>query len=447
MKFFLRIISIILFFIIAISNSNADDNNVEFTDKNNTSNSKLSDSDLAIREKQARDEVYNQITDITKIRPLPGGPNLGDGSKYNKSKSLSKYIESTWPSNGVTLFFPNREYRVSFNTYVDSRTFEGKVTMKDNGEVAYGFIDQAPALFTRSELTKSITKDIFGVVPTLSPGEYIFEFKVNKKNSNEKITGKIEFVMGEKINSQGAGNHRHGMYKFKFEKELFDITRGIIAFLFALTLFSKNKFTLLNTITLGFLSIFYILSLSLRSTDSILSLNEILSRADTWGFLGILIATASMALSKSIFENRVIILLALLFTLLAEYSLNFVGGIFTFIFMISIVLLGSIFISQLLESKKFNKIKFTISAIFIVILNLVYSKLLYNKNNLPTGVDIYLDSSQLVIAILVIVTVLKVFSSLFYEKMSKKFNIFTKALLIIISVYCISILSDSLVII
>jgi hypothetical protein len=237
------------------------------------------------------------------------------------------------------------------------------------------------------------------------------------------------------------------MYKFKFEKELFDITRGIIAFLFALTLFSKNKFTLLNTITLGFLSIFYILSLSLRSTDSILSLNEILSRADTWGFLGILIATASMALSKSIFENRVIILLALLFTLLAEYSLNFVGGIFTFIFMISIVLLGSIFISQLLESKKFNKIKFTISAIFIVILNLVYSKLLYNKNNLPTGVDIYLDSSQLVIAILVIVTVLKVFSSLFYEKMSKKFNIFTKALLIIISVYCISILSDSLVII
>jgi hypothetical protein len=302
-------------------------------------------------------------------------------------------------------------------------------------------------LFTRSELTKSITKDIFGVVPTLSPGEYIFEFKVNKKNSNEKITGKIEFVMGEKINSQGAGNHRHGMYKFKFEKELFDITRGIIAFLFALTLFSKNKFTLLNTITLGFLSIFYILSLSLRSTDSILSLNEILSRADTWGFLGILIATASMALSKSIFENRVIILLALLFTLLAEYSLNFVGGIFTFIFMISIVLLGSIFISQLLESKKFNKIKFTISAIFIVILNLVYSKLLYNKNNLPTGVDIYLDSSQLVIAILVIVTVLKVFSSLFYEKMSKKFNIFTKALLIIISVYCISILSDSLVII
>jgi len=422
-----------------------DENEGKFTDNTNANTNNITDIEKVQREREARDKVYDQITDITKIKPISGGPNLGDGSKYKKNKNLSNLIESTWPSEGVILYFPNREYRVSFTTEVDSRTFEGKVRIKETGEIAYGLRDDAPALFTRSEITKSTTKDIIGLVPPLSPGKYVFEFKVNKNTKDrEEISGEINFTMADKILSQGAGNHRHGMYKFIFEEELFDITRGIIAFLFAIIIIRMKNLILAQSTILGLLSFFYLISFILRNTDSILSTNEILARVDTWGFIGVLIAFTAMIISKKDYEKKVILGFTLLSAFIAEYSLTFLGGFITPLYMFIIVFLGSYYIVELLNNNKFERI--SILTIIISIITVLYNNILLKFDNPPTGLEEYIQNVYILIAVLFIISIFKIVVNMIFKNNSKIFNIIIKTVLIIPAIYCISMISNSMVI-
>ena len=172
-------LSLIIFLTLLPSGSAfADENEGSFTGdtKTNTGNGN-NEVKKEISQKEAREKVYDEITDIEMIKPISGGPTLGDGSKYSKVKTLPASVVSSWPSAGVTLYYPIREYRVSFKVPVDSRTFEGKVVNSETDEVAYGLYDQAPALFTRSEITKTEDKDVIGILPTLAEGNYIFKFK------------------------------------------------------------------------------------------------------------------------------------------------------------------------------------------------------------------------------------------------------------------------------
>ena len=434
-----------VFLLLFTSKPFGDENEGKFTDNINSNENNITDIEKVQRERDARDKVYDQITDITKIKPISGGPNLGDGSKYKKNKELSKFIESTWPSEGVVLYFPNREYRVSFNTEVDSRTFEGKVRIKETGEIAYGLRDDAPALFTRSEITKSSTKDVIGIIPPLNPGSYVFEFKVNKNSKNrEEISGEINFTMADKILSQGAGNHRHGIYKFIFEEELFDITRGIIAFLFAIILLRWKNLLIVQSSILGLLSLFYMISFVLRNTDSILSTNEILARVDTWGFIGVLISFTAMILSKKDYEKKLILGFALLSAFLAEYSLTFLGGFITPIYMSIMVILGSYYMVELINNNRFEKL--SIVTIIISILSVLYNNFILKFDNPPTGLVEHVQSIYIIIAVLVIITILKITTSIIFKNTSKLFNIIFKALLIIPAIYGISMISNSMVI-
>jgi len=426
---------------ISTASTTKSESQVSEIEKNN------SDLESIRKNKEARDKTYEKITNNIEIKPIPGGPELGDGSKLKRGSELSNYIESTWPSENLILNFPNREYRVSFKDYVDSRTFQGFVKNKKTGEIAYGKYDGSPALFIRSEITKSKTLDVIGTLPSLKTGEYYFEFKVNKySNDRKEIVGKVNFSVAEEINSTGGGNHRHGMSKFIFENELFDATRGIIAFLLALSFIKSKKILFVNSVALGSLALFYLISFIFRNINSILSTNEILSRLDTWGFVGVTVAFFTMILSKTIVERRVILSSTLVFSLLSEYSLVFVGGIITPIYMSLIVFLGSFYILQFLDKDKFsNKSMIFITSLLLVCYFSYYNVFLKFENK-PTGISEHIEQTYIIVAVIIIISALKILSNYFKKFISKKFNIFINIIFIITSIFCISIISDSVVI-
>lgn len=438
-------LSLIIFLTLLPSGSAfADENEGSFTGDTKTSTGNGNNEvKKEISQKEAREKVYDEITDIEMIKPISGGPTLGDGSKYSKVKTLPESVVSSWPSAGVTLYYPIREYRVSFKVLVDSRTFEGKVVNSDTGEVAYGLYDQAPALFTRSEITKTEDKDVIGILPTLAEGNYIFKFKVNQsKGDRTQIEGEIPFTMKGELFSKGAGNHRHGAVTIPFEKYIFDFSRGLFALLFALTFLRKKGVTFISSLSLGALSVLYLINFILRNTDSVLTQVEIMARVDTWGLLGVPIAAFAMSLSKRNEERRVVLIFAMLSVILAEHSLSLPGGYFSIIAIIGVNIIGGLYIAQFLDFAKFKTILFSLYSSIISATFLIGSKLIYSENEIPKG---FTDDYIIVLSVallLTVISVIRVVSNKLKSKFSDKFLKSVKLLLLPFVVYCISILSD-----
>jgi hypothetical protein len=441
-------ISIILFITLLPTNTVfADENEGNFTGGTKNTGSvdgNLNEVKKEISQKEAREKVYDEITNIEKVKPISGGPNLGDGSKYSKVKSLPEKVISSWPSSGVTLYYPIREYRVSFKVIVDSRTFEGKVTKSESGEVAYGLYDQAPALFTRSEITKTEDKDVIGILPTLAEGNYIFKFKVNQSNGDRSvIEGEIPFTMKGELFSKGAGNHRHGSITIPFEKYIFDFSRGLFALLFALTLLRNKGTTLVSSLALGALSLLFLINFVLRNSNSVLTQVEIMARVDTWGLLGVPIAALAMSVSRKNEEKRTILLFATLSTLLAEYSLSLPGGYASLFLITAGVVTGGIYLAHFLDFTNFKPLLFSLYSLIITSAYLIGSKLVYNKNQLPKGFTDNYDFVFSVALLLSVITIIRVVAYKLKNKFSAKFMRYVQFILLPFVIYCISILTDA----
>lgn len=444
---FAKIFIIIFITLLPTNNVFADENEGNFTNEaENTGslNGDLNETKKEISQKEAREKVYDEITNIDMIKPITGGPNLGDGSRFSKGKTLHEKVISSWPSPGVTLYYPIREYRVSFKVVVDSRTFEGKVINLESGDVAYGLYDEAPALFTRSEITKTEDKDVIGILPTLAEGNYIFKFKVNQSNAARTlIEGDIPFTMKGELFSKGAGNHRHGSVTIPFEKYIFDFSRGLFALLFALTFLRNKGTTLISALALGSLSLLFLINFVLRNSDSVLSQVEIMARVDTWGLLGVPVAALAISLSRKNEEKRVILLFAIISTLFAEYSLSLPGG-YASLFLITItIVISGMYVAHFLDFIKFKPLLFSLYSLIISSVYLVGSKGVYDKNEIPKG---FADNYEFVLSVallLVVITIIRVVAYKLKNKFSTKFLRYVQFILLPFVIYCISILSDA----
>lgn len=132
-------------------------------------------------------------------------------------------IEKTWPSDGVSVVVPPREFKLELSEEVN--TADHKAFIQKTGEESISEL---------GKLTKGKSKETYFTTPILSPGEYTVTWVTS---IGEK---KTIFTIKEPIVAPGGGNHRH---EFSLEvKTLLDTVYTGIIFLVVFMLVANIRF-------------------------------------------------------------------------------------------------------------------------------------------------------------------------------------------------------------
>lgn len=123
-------------------------------------------------------------------------------------------LASSWPRDGVMLWVPPKEGRLTFAEPVKSSTLTIAVR-RDDGEA---LVDDDVVRLTSGE---SVT-EILLRLPPLRPGMYALDWSVAAV-SGTSLTGSVEFGLEPPVAAVGGQNHRHG------ESHLYEDTIGQFA--------------------------------------------------------------------------------------------------------------------------------------------------------------------------------------------------------------------------
>jgi len=116
-------------------------------------------------------------------------------------QTASPSLVSSWPRDGVVLWVPPKEGRLSFTTPVRSSSLE--LLLERTDDVAFDGSDVA-----RLTTGESVTEILFRL-PPITPGPYRLEWSVTAE-SGEQLGGVVTFSLDAPLAAVGGQNHRHG---------------------------------------------------------------------------------------------------------------------------------------------------------------------------------------------------------------------------------------------
>lgn len=150
------------------------------------------------------------------------------GPAAASSEHAGTHLESSWPRDGVMLWVPPTESRLTFLEPVKSSTLILTLSRPDGGLLVE---DEVVRLTSGENVTEILLR-----LPTIRPGMYELAWSVTAV-SGSALQGSLEFGLEPPIAAVGGQNHRHG------ESHLYEDTPGqfalrllfvaAVAFLFA----------------------------------------------------------------------------------------------------------------------------------------------------------------------------------------------------------------------
>lgn len=153
---------------------------------------------------------------------------LAPDSAASTAEHAGAHLESSWPRDGVTLWVPPKEGRLTFLEPVKASTLTLELQRTDDGVLAD---DEVVRLTSGENVT-----DILLRLPLIRPGTYELAWSVTAV-SGAVLRGTVGFGLEPPIAAVGGQNHRHG------ESHLYEDTPGqfalrllfvaAVAFLFA----------------------------------------------------------------------------------------------------------------------------------------------------------------------------------------------------------------------
>jgi len=164
--------------------------------------------------------------DDTEEVPVP----VEDSSVFSPAgpAHAGSHLESSWPRDGVMLWVPPKEGRLTFVEPVKASTLTVTLSRTDGGVLVE---DEVVRLTSGENVTEVLLR-----LPPLRPGSYELLWSVTAA-SNAQFEGSVGFGLEPPIAAVGGQNHRHG------ESHLYEDTPGqfalrvlfvaAVAFLFA----------------------------------------------------------------------------------------------------------------------------------------------------------------------------------------------------------------------
>jgi methionine-rich copper-binding protein CopC len=131
--------------------------------------------------------------------PAGAGTQVDGLDRAGNATQHSGVLESSWPRDGVTLWVPPREGRLTFHEPVQASTLTVNLRRSD---------DATSEELTRLTRGDGVTEILFRFA-SVRPGSFVIDWTVDA-TSGERLTGSVAFELEQPIEAVGGQNHRHG---------------------------------------------------------------------------------------------------------------------------------------------------------------------------------------------------------------------------------------------